>query len=106
GRTNQEGTMSAQPATFETEETTGAARRPRLMLLQSPRPTLSNFGFGVFVVLLVAVGLALVMVVTTSVAAQSRELAGLRKEATELSYAAAALTTELQTKSSSASLAL
>lgn len=98
--------MSAQPITLDSNEAEESVRRPRLTLLSSQRPMMSNVGFGVFIVVLVAVGLALVMVVTTSVAAQSRDLAALRKEATELGYTAAALTTELQAKSSSSSLAL
>lgn len=98
--------MSAQPITLDSDGATGAARRPRLTLLSSQRPMMSNVGFGVLIAALVAVGLALVMVVTTSVAAQSRDLAALRKESTELGYTAAALTTELQATSSSGSLAL
>ncbi|MCC2593392.1 hypothetical protein LKO27_08225 [Tessaracoccus sp. OS52] len=98
--------MSAQPVTFDTDNATRAARKPRLLLVASRRPVMSNVGFGVVITVLVAIGLALVMVVTTSVSAQSRELASLRKEATELGYTAAALTTELQSRSSSASLAM
>lgn len=98
--------MSAQPIHLDSDETAGSAGRPRLTLLSSQRPMMSNVGFGVFIAVFVAVGLALVMVVTTSVAAQSRDLAALRKEATELGYTAAALTTELQATSSSSSLAL
>lgn len=96
--------MSAQPLTLESP--TEPERRSALTLLPTPRPVLSGVGFGVLVALLVVVGLAVVMVVSTSVAAQSRELASLRKEATELGYAAAALTHELQTASSTSSLAL
>lgn len=96
--------MSAQPVALDARA--AAPARPRLTLLSSQRPMMSNVGFGILIAVLVAVGLALVMVVTTSVAAQSRDLAALRKEATELGYTAAALTTELQSKSSSASLAL
>lgn len=99
--------MSAQPTPFEvaTDEAPDRGRAP-LTLLPTPRPMLSGVGFGALIALLVAVGLALVMVVSTSVSAQSRELASLRKEATELGYVAAALTHELQSASSTSSLAL
>lgn len=98
--------MSAQPIHLDSEPVSGAPPKPRLTLLSSQRSMMSNVGFGVFIAVLVAVGLALVMVVSTSVSAQSRDLAALRKEATELGYTAAALTTELQSISSSSSLAL
>lgn len=99
--------MSAQPTPFEVDRDEAPVRgRSALTLLPTPRPMLSGVGFGVLIALLVAIGLALVMVVSTSVSAQSRELASLRKEATELGYVAAALTHELQSASSTSSLAL
>ncbi|MFV0428897.1 MAG: hypothetical protein ACK5KO_05690 [Arachnia sp.] len=79
---------------------------PRLTLVPRSAGAVPTLGFVALVSLLVVVGLAGVMVVTTSVASQSSELSDLRQEATELSYTAAALTTELHEKSSSASLAL
>ncbi len=79
---------------------------PQLTLVPPVRSTVSTVGFALIVMALVALGMGLVMVVTTSVAAQSRELSSLRTEATQLDYTAAALTTQLQNTSSSASLAL
>lgn len=95
--------MSAQ-VSFSPEEHT--QDRPRLALVPPPRSTVSTVGFALIVMALVALGMGLVMVVTTSVAAQSRELSSLRTEAKQLDYTAAALTTQLQDTSSSASLAL
>ena len=95
--------MSAQVSFLPEADST---RAPRLTLVQSRRSTVSNVGFALIVMALVALGMGLVMVVTTSVAAQSRELSSLRTESTELAYTAAALTTQLQNTSSSASLAL
>lgn len=93
--------MSAQPIT-----TAGSAPAPRLRVVRMPGTTVSPLGFAVIVVLMIAAGLAMVMVVTTSVGAQSRELAGLRREATELGYTRAALTSQLQSVSSANALAL
>lgn len=93
--------MSAQPITV-----TGSPPAPRLRVVRMPGTTVSPLGFAVIVVLMIAAGLALVMVVTTSVGAQSRELAGLRREATELGYTQAALTSRLQNVSSANALAL
>lgn len=98
--------MSAQPLPINPQVEGGSRGRTPLRLLPAHRPVLSTFRFGVLIALLVACGLALVMVVSTSVAAQSRELAGLRREATELGYTAAALTTQLQVQSSTGRLAL
>ncbi|MGO1384898.1 MAG: hypothetical protein ACTHWA_03155 [Arachnia sp.] len=70
------------------------------------RSTVSTVGFGLIIMALVALGMGLVMIVTTSVASQSKELSALRVEATELQYRAANLTTQLQEKSSSASLVI
>lgn len=96
--------MSAQPLLGgQVEE---APLRPRLTLVPYIRPTMSARGFVTLVVLLVALGLTAVMIVSTQVAAQSRELTGLRREVTELEYQAAALTRELQQTSSTASLAM
>lgn len=95
--------MSAQ-VSFPTEQRTNEG--PRLVLVPPLRSTVSTVGFALIVMALVALGMGLVMVVTTSVAAQSRELSALRTEATQLEYTEAALTTQLQNTSSSASLAL
>ncbi len=80
--------------------------RPELTLMPPVRSTVSTVGFGLIIMALVALGMGLVMVITTSVAAQSKELSALRVEATELEYRAANLTTQLQEKSSSASLVI
>lgn len=98
--------MSAQPASFEPVVDLPEPEGPRLTLLPTPKPILSGFGFGVLMAFIAAVGLAAVMVVSTSVASQSRDLTALRKEATELGYVAAALTHDLQSTSSTSSLAL
>lgn len=98
--------MSAQPVTVSPSAEAQARGRTPLRLLQTPRPVLSTFHFGVLVAALVTIGLAVVMVVSTSVSAQSRELAGLRRESTELDYTAAALTTQLQVESGTGRLAL
>lgn len=80
--------------------------RPGLSLVPPVRSTVSTLGFGLIIMALVALGMGLVMVVTTSVAAQSKELSALRVESTTLGYTAANLTTQLQEKSSSASLVI
>lgn len=99
--------MSAQPIEPGLEPSADqTTARPRLRLLLPAAPQVSNFGFLAIVGLLAAIGMGLVMVVSTSVTAQSKDLAALRKEATELGYHAAALTHELQQKSSTGSLAL
>ncbi len=79
---------------------------PELALIPPTRSTVSTWGFGLIIMALVMLGMALVMIITTSVAAQSKELSSLRSEATELQYRAANLTTELQKKSSSSSLVI
>ena len=93
--------MSAQPITVAETRAT-----PRLRVVKVPGAAVSTLGFAVIVGLVIAAGLAAVMVVTTSVGAQSRELAGLRREATELGYTRAALTSQLQKVSSANALAL
>lgn len=98
--------MSAQPQTPEGLPVREDHGRSRLRLLTTPRAVLSPVGFGIVIAGLVVLGLGLVMVVSTSVAAQSRQLASLRKEATALEYTAAALTTQLQARSSTSALAL
>lgn len=80
--------------------------RPELTLVPPMRSTVSTVGFGLIIMALLTIGMGLVMIITTSVAAQSKELSTLRVEATELQYRAANLTTELQKKSSSASLVI
>lgn len=79
---------------------------PSLTLVPPLRSTVSTIGFALIVMALVALGMGLVMVVTTTVAAQSKELSELRTESVELDYRAAALTTKLQSSSSTAFLAL
>ena len=96
--------MSALAA--EVEQSTRESSRPRLRLVPPVKARVSTFGFLLILAILVVLGMALVMVVTTQVGAQSRDLANLRKEATQLSYEAAARRTELQGVSSSGSLAL
>lgn len=82
------------------------AARLGLKLVPPLRSTVSTVGFGLIIMVLLTFGMGLVMVVTTSVAAQSKELSGLRSEATELEYKASNLTTQLQAKSNSASLVM
>ena len=96
--------MSALAA--EAEQTTRESSRPRLRLVPPVKARVSTFGFLLVLTVLVVLGMVLVMVVTTQVGAQSRDLANLRKEATQLSYQAASRRTELQGVSSSGSLAL
>lgn len=98
--------MSAQPQTLEALPVHDTRGRFRLRLLTTPRTVLSPVGFGIVIAALVVMGLGVVMVVSTSVAAQSRELASLRREATALEYTAASLTTQLQARSSTSALAL
>lgn len=93
--------MSAQPIAA-----TDSPAALRLRVVRSPKAAVSPLGFVAIVVVLIAVGLAAVMVVTTSVGAQSRELANLRRDATELGYTKAALTSQLQKVSSANALAL
>ena len=95
--------MSATVSFLDQEE---PHTRPELTLVPPLRSTVSTVGFGLIIMALVALGMGLVMVITTSVATQSRELSALRVEATELQYRAANLTTQLQVKSSSASLVI
>lgn len=95
--------MSATVSFLDQEE---PQTRPELTLVPPIRSTVSTVGFGLIIMALVVLGMGLVMVITTSVATQSRELSTLRVEATELQYRAANLTTQLQMKSSSASLVI
>lgn len=97
--------MSALPSSAATPEPDVPAVG-RLTLLPRVAPRISTLGFFVLVGVLVALGLAAVMVTTTTVAAQSREVQALTREATELGYRSALLTTELQQKSSTSSLAM
>jgi len=71
-----------------------------------PRGSVSTVGFVLIVLAIVGLGLGGVMVVTTSIGAQSRELSALRNRADDLTYESAALGTQLETLSSTASLAL
>ncbi|NLE96972.1 MAG: hypothetical protein GX596_03145 [Propionibacterium sp.] len=66
----------------------------------------STVGFVLIVLAIVGLGLGGVMVVTTSIGAQSRELTSLQRQADELGYESAALTSQLDAMSSTASLAL
>ena len=95
--------MSAQVA-FSPENR--REQSPELTLVPPLRSTVSTVGFSLIIMALVALGMGLVMVVTTSVAAQSKELSGLRAEATLLEYRAASLTTQLQTTSNAGGLAM
>lgn len=98
--------MSAATVEHDHGTVTNAKTAPRLSVVERPHSTVSVLGFALMIVALVVAGLAVVMVVTTSVAQQSRELARLTTESTELGYHAAALTTELQQQSSAPSLAV
>ncbi|AQP44079.1 hypothetical protein [Tessaracoccus flavus] len=81
--------------------------RPRLRVVPAaPTAAVSTLGFVGIVLSLLAAGLALVMIVTTSVGAQSKELASLRTTSTQLGYRAAALESNLQRASSANALAL
>lgn len=97
--------MSAQPITTD-DVPAAAPARPRLGVVPKPAATVSTLGFVGIIIALITAGMAGVMVVTTSVGAQSRQLAALRNEATELSYQAAALESHLQRISSANALAL
>jgi hypothetical protein len=70
------------------------------------RGAVSTVGFVLIVLAVVGVGLGGVMVVTTSIGAQSRELTALRNKADELTYESEALAAQIETMSSTASLAL
>lgn len=95
--------MSATVSFLEQEQ---PHTRPELTLVPPVRSTVSTVGFALIIMALVALGMGLVMIITTSVAAQSKELSALRVEATDLQYRAANLTTQLQKKSSSGSLVI
>lgn len=97
--------MSAQPITTD-DVPAAAPARPRLGVVPKPAATVSTLGFVGIIIALITAGMAGVMVVTTSVGAQSRQLAALRNEATELSYQAAALESHLQRISSANAVAL
>ncbi|GAA4903678.1 septum formation initiator family protein [Tessaracoccus lubricantis] len=98
--------MSAQPITTD-DLVAAAPARPKLGVVPpTPGATVSTMGFVGIILGLIAVGMAGVMIVTTNVGAQSRELAGLRREATELSYTSAALESHIQRMSSANALAL
>lgn len=66
----------------------------------------STVGFVLIILGVIGLGLGGVMIVTTSISAQSRELSALRTEASELDYERAALRTQLESLSSTGSLAL
>lgn len=70
------------------------------------RRRVSTVSFVAMVLAIVGVGLGAVMVITTSIGAQSRELTALQREAEELAFESASLRTELEARSSTASLAL
>ncbi|MBB1483602.1 hypothetical protein H5392_06975 [Tessaracoccus sp. MC1865] len=98
--------MSAEPITTD-DPVAAAPARPRLGVVpQSVGATVSTVGFVSILLGLIAVGLAGVTIVTTNVGAQSRELSSLRRDATELSYTAAALESHIQRMSSANALAL
>ena len=93
--------MSAEPISE-----TGTQSRPRLAVVHTPTATVSTLGFVAIIAVLIAAGLAGVMVVSTSVGQQSRDLTGLRRQATELGYTSASLESQLQSVSSANALAL
>lgn len=97
--------MSAQPITTD-DVPAAAPARPRLGVVPTPAATVSTMGFVGIIIALITAGMAGVMVVTTSVGAQSRELASLRSEATQLGYQSAAFESHLQRMSSANALAL
>lgn len=72
---------------------------------RSNRPV-STLGFVMLVLAIVGVGLGGVMVTTTAIGAQSRELSRLQTEASALEYESASLRSQLETLSSTGSLAL
>lgn len=72
----------------------------------APTAAVSTLGFVGIIAILIAIGLGGVMIVTTSVGAQSKELAQLETTATQLGYRAAALESQLQRSSSANALAL
>lgn len=93
--------MSAEPIA------TTPTPRPKLRAVPAaPTAALSTLGFVGVILCFIAAGLAGVMIVTTSVGAQSKELASLRSTATELGYRSAALESQLQRSSSANVLAL
>ncbi len=94
--------MTAEQVT----ETVAKASRPRLRLVQVPVARVSTIGFVAIVLLLIAAGLTGVMLVSTTVNAQSRELAGLRQEAMVLGYEADGLESKYQRVTSTNALAL
>lgn len=98
--------MSAATVEHDLSAVAEAKAHPKLSVVERPQSTVSVLGFALMILALVIAGLAIVMVVTTSVAQQSRELAKLTTQSTELGYQAASLTTELQQRSSAPSLAL
>lgn len=97
--------MSAQPITTDDVDAAPPAR-PKLGVVPTSAATVSTMGFVGIIIGLISVAMAGVMIVTTNVGAQSRELAGLRREATQLGYTAAALESHLQRMSSANALAL
>lgn len=74
--------------------------------MKNQRHSISTVGFVLIILAIVGLGLGGVMVVTTSIGAQSRELTALQNDAAELEYESAALQTQLESLSSTASLAL
>lgn len=96
--------MSALPKSSATPVEVDSSR-PRLHLVPRVSPRMSNAAFFAMVGALVALGLIAVMITTTQVAAQSKEITDLRREATELEYDTAAYNTQLQALSSPESLA-
>lgn len=97
--------MSALPNDSESVE--GELRQAaRLTLLPQANSRISTLGFFAIIGVLVVAGLAVIMVTSTTVAAQSRELSALRREATILEYQAAKLGSDLQAISSTSSLAM
>ncbi|HJE52591.1 MAG TPA: hypothetical protein K8V15_11560 [Tessaracoccus flavescens] len=84
-----------------TAESRNAVLRP----VKTPAATLSTLGFVGVILVIIAVGLGVVMFVTTSVGAQSKQLAALRAETQVLAYHEASLESEVQRASSANALA-
>lgn len=97
--------MSAQPITTD-DVPAAPPTRPRLGIVPKPAATVSTMGFVGIIIALITAGMVGVMVVTTSVSAQSRELASLRSEAVQLTYQSAALESHLQNMGSANAIAL
>lgn len=97
--------MSAATAETRSPMESNMPEPVQLSVVERPDRGFSALGFGLILVFIVVVGLATVMVITTTAAQQSREIARLTTQSTELGYHRAALTTQLQQRESVNSLA-